>query len=784
MSQAHPPSDGRVPGSRRFLVWSLATALVGVLTYCAADEKPLLAVLSVVAAGVSAWMTLGRANGTVRTLPRIGVNLLVLAAMVYAALEVMSQRNPLVSNLSDFLVLVLLTKFLDRRRARDEAHMLGLSIFVVIGSVLTSNSFLLGLVLAAYTPMMIVAVVWYQVYAGRQQMTQCTPQPVGVRDGWGRAGRRSLAGLVAVSLVAVLGLGLTAFVLTPRTIASQAFGQWGQATAGAQTDFRPDIELGQAGLLSTSEEAVMDVALADAQGVPVATPPALLYLRGAVLDEYDPQTGRWGSRNRARRGVRVPRDAITRAQQDLPANEVLPLMGGVRPPVTGTTRYTINIHRAGPGRWPMFAPWRPVSVSLPTGGRVSYTADLTLTREQGVSGRLTYVVAASPDTGAADLELVNPRPTIAGPEVTARVRAMAESILRDNDLPLDTELRAPGDNRLIAQTVATHLRTRYAYTLEMIAPPADQDPIEMFLFETRRGHCEYFAAGLTALLRSVGVDARVVTGYAAGEFNPLVGALVVRKSDAHAWVEACLQTDPARWETFDATPPSGLAHNQRAAGESMVAQIAARFRQAYEAAELRWIRSVVAFDQTSARVDLFAAGESARRRARDLSRVIDAVSERLLGREGRGARLEQRTVRRLATVGAVLVGVAGGVWLVVLVWRRIARALRGARGSGLRRAGAGRRRRAPAFYAKLVAALARAGYVKPPGVHARSFARRVEAEAGGRAAGLVDLVELYYAARFGGQALSRGQGREALARVRLLTRSLRRADNPRQRGNG
>lgn len=89
----------------------------------------------------------------------------------------------------------------------------------------------------------------------------------------------------------------------------------------------------------------------------------------------------------------------------------------------------------------------------------------------------------------------------------------------------------------------------FVYTLE--PPLLGANPIDEFLFETRRGFCEHYAAAFTLLMRSAGIPARVVTGYQGGELNPLGGYLMVRQSDAHAWVELWL--GKAGWVRFDPT---------------------------------------------------------------------------------------------------------------------------------------------------------------------------------------------------------------------------------------
>ena len=77
--------------------------------------------------------------------------------------------------------------------------------------------------------------------------------------------------------------------------------------------------------------------------------------------------------------------------------------------------------------------------------------------------------------------------------------------------------------------------------------------VDDFLLREKRGHCEYFAAGMVALLTALDIPARIVGGFYGGKLNPLTGYLVVRREDAHAWVEVF---DGNGWRTFDPTPVS------------------------------------------------------------------------------------------------------------------------------------------------------------------------------------------------------------------------------------
>ena len=102
-----------------------------------------------------------------------------------------------------------------------------------------------------------------------------------------------------------------------------------------------------------------------------------------------------------------------------------------------------------------------------------------------------------------------------------------------------------------AASVERYLTTNFGYTLELPSTP-HADPIAYFLFERKRGHCEYFASAMAVMLRAEGIPSRVVTGFRGGEFNNLTGSYIIRARDAHAWVEAYI---PNRgWLAFDPTP--------------------------------------------------------------------------------------------------------------------------------------------------------------------------------------------------------------------------------------
>lgn len=125
------------------------------------------------------------------------------------------------------------------------------------------------------------------------------------------------------------------------------------------------------------------------------------------------------------------------------------------------------------------------------------------------------------------------------PRLSERVRALASS--------WRTTARRDMD---VAQAALDHFRNEeFFYTLT--PPPLGSDPVDEFLFGTRRGFCEHYASAFVTLMRAAGVPSRVVVGYQGGVYNPTGNYVIVRQADAHAWAEIWLPE--AGWTRVDPT---------------------------------------------------------------------------------------------------------------------------------------------------------------------------------------------------------------------------------------
>jgi transglutaminase-like putative cysteine protease len=133
------------------------------------------------------------------------------------------------------------------------------------------------------------------------------------------------------------------------------------------------------------------------------------------------------------------------------------------------------------------------------------------------------------------------------PELDPRIKQLAQKVTESSHNEYDR-----------AANIERYLKTHYAYTLDLTGPKTD-DPLAHFLFTRRAGHCEYFAAAMTVMLRDLGIPARYVGGFLPGEYNDLGGDYIIRASDAHTWVEVYFPG--YGWITFDPTPPGNGKRN-------------------------------------------------------------------------------------------------------------------------------------------------------------------------------------------------------------------------------
>jgi len=112
------------------------------------------------------------------------------------------------------------------------------------------------------------------------------------------------------------------------------------------------------------------------------------------------------------------------------------------------------------------------------------------------------------------------------PDFSPRVANLAVEITQGKETPYD---------RTVAITDWLRANIRYQPTMPEIPP--NTDTMEWLLFDVRQGFCNYYATAEVLMLRSLGIPARMVVGYAQGTWESDPGEYRVLGKDFHAWPE-------------------------------------------------------------------------------------------------------------------------------------------------------------------------------------------------------------------------------------------------------
>jgi transglutaminase-like putative cysteine protease len=139
------------------------------------------------------------------------------------------------------------------------------------------------------------------------------------------------------------------------------------------------------------------------------------------------------------------------------------------------------------------------------------------------------------------------------PRTTNRVRALALRITAPAPTTYD-KIKA------IESWLGDHVR----YSLTAPLAPTGVDVVDDFLFRSRVGWCEQVASSLVVMARSIGIPARLATGFVSGTRDALTGEFVVRERDAHAWAE--ISFPGIGWQPFDPTASVPLAGDATTSG--------------------------------------------------------------------------------------------------------------------------------------------------------------------------------------------------------------------------
>jgi protein-glutamine gamma-glutamyltransferase len=396
-------------------------------------------------------------------------------------------------------------KLIEAKTARDYMVVWGLGLMLFVASFFEN----LGLVAAITVAPIIV------IYIASLRMFDTRADEPDAPSWWSHLKVAGLHTLMGIPLAAML------FVLFPRATAPL----WGMRdpTTGT-TGLSEEMEPGQIAKLIQNRETAFRVEFEGRRPERAA-----LYWRGPVLRDFNGTKWSVGD-------ITPRREFIPFTSEEIEKESLI---------------YTVTADRLNT-RW---LPVLEVPIAYPSGPAVASTVFHTGAQQIGIrrasNGATAYRVQSiarsnypgdAPDTNSAELRT--------GPRIwNNRSREFAAKLAADY----------PDPRRRITALLAYFNQEQFFYTLD---PPRysvgekKTTAIDAFLFEERRGFCEHYANATTFLLRASGIPARVVTGYQGGEWTSS-GYMIVRQSDAHAWVEAWIA---GQWYRID--PTAAVAPNR------------------------------------------------------------------------------------------------------------------------------------------------------------------------------------------------------------------------------
>jgi transglutaminase-like putative cysteine protease len=542
----------------------------------------------------------------------------------------------------------------------------------------------------------------------------------------------SLPVFSACALAAILLLAAPIFLAMPRV--TRGFSRSGMLRGEALSGFSDSVRLGEVAQVKLNPQVVMRVRVKFFRGAG----PKTLRWRGVTLDNYDGQT--WNCTGQKLTSLNKSADGFHLSEAELGYGDTEQHF--FLEPLAIDTVFV--------------APQPRLITGLPA-----------LARDQGDGlwtaphdyYKLDYT-AQSDTTEVSDERLAEENSRAYPSEIQRRYMQLPDNHDRRIDELAAEVTRGAATNVEIARRIENHLRTAYGYTLDLRRVD-DGDPVADFLFNTREGHCEYFASAMVLMLRSRRVPARLVNGFQTGEYNEVADVYTVRQSDAHSWVEVYFprQGHNGLWVAFDPTPAAGFS--------VYGGGLAAWLRHHREAMEMFWLEQVVGFDANKQ----FSMAGAAQRWVTSLfssykwdlaSQWIDwmaRVARQIESRKDRGAAPGGRQPEAPdgARTPALALSVVALIFAAAFSWRRYGRSWR-------RNARHDSAASAVAFYQEMLRALERAGHKRAYHQTPAEYAEKLRMPA------VAELTTIYQQVRFGDRTL----GDDEIARVSLLLREVRR----------
>ncbi len=453
-------------------------------------------------------------------------NILLIGAFALLLIDLTVVSRDLLPAGIHFLVVLLAVKLLTLQQRRDYRHLYAISLMAILASAaLTSDAWYVPIFL-----LYLITAVWTLLLYHMTQETGDTAvghQTIPIRI------TRHFFWLTNGTVVLAVALTLAIFFLIPRMGAGVLQKTSGEALRA--TGFSDRVDLGTIGAVKQDPQIVMRVELPDQPAVDKDR----LYLRGLAYDQYNGQS--WTHSGTRRRSLSLVAEGtfLVRPAGSRSSNS---LSGSVRQDIMLETLDTAVLFAAP------FA-------ELVSGEFLEMQADAMggLRLRASPASRIRYSVISQAPQLAADERMAS---ALDYPDaILAHYLQvpMASQHVADLARRVSIEATTPFERTLAIQQ---HLLKNYSYSLEADTATLSH-PLDEFLFTRKTGYCEHYATAMVVMLRTVGIPARLVTGFLATEWNEYGGYFTVRQRDAHAWVEVYFPH--SGWITMDPTPTVSTA---------------------------------------------------------------------------------------------------------------------------------------------------------------------------------------------------------------------------------
>lgn len=776
--------------THQFRRLTFAQILLGIVAFCIAAQSPGMLLVAGAVAALSWYVTEGP---TGHPLPRVVTNIAAMVVVTWLLSQLWLYHNGLLDDLvvtMGYFVMWLQIVLLYREKInREYGEILILSGMLMVAASILSASIVYGLLLALYCVLALATALLYQLKTSREGVRQANQQAVPIdrrvalpEEVAGRGYRwqfRTVGGVLGMGCAV---LAVLMFVLMPRRPDADVLSRYQNRFAShRQVGFNSQVNLGRGGLnaSASSGEVVLNFKITE-DGRNIGGEDQHFLLRGAVMDRYYPESRTW-----RRSDVAVARDHGTLMNpryQEVASNPVVSLAELPGDVPLREAEITLRSSDTNVLFTPYPLPARLASDSLERlrfneldqqlqaslrGGAVSYRLYLPRTPLDDLQQRYADVLH-HPAGRFRPTYRSRRRPRSienyarGWPVQSQRVRRYAESVLAEYNLSRDPEADHTPQDAAIAGALAQHLVEEFQYTLDN--PPLEhgRDPVIHFLFREPRGHCELFAAAHAAMCRSLGMPARLVTGYRATEYNRLGDYYVVRQKNAHAWSEVYLGPG-VEWRQFDPTPSAEVSA-EHSPGSGWFSEL----RQVYDYVDATWVAWVVAYDPKTRRALLDEARDSivapARKSEHWVGHVISQIRE-----------LPNRWQPSYLTY-VVMAFFAVGLGLAVLILTRTIilrrRRLAALQLTALPRARRRKLARRLRFYIYMLELLERHGHVRPRWQSPQAFAQELAEVDPMCFDPAVALTELFYEVRFGYREVDADRRQRIRAHLRQLEYTL------------